>query len=144
MKFQFILIFLFALTVSCGKSPLLLKKNHETSIISGLESQRLFKSTNQSLQISWLSPLSSSEEAHALIILKKNNIVSDLPNNTKIFLWMPEMGHGSSPIQVSRLGSGLYDLSQIYFIMPGLWQLKIQLFDGLIFKEEIIYEFDIP
>lgn len=133
--------FLFLIVTACGKSPLQLKKDNETSIISGLESHKIFRSTSQSLSLNWLSPINSTEEGHALLIVKKNNLVSDLPSDIKIFLWMPNMGHGSSPILVKKLGTGLYDLSQIYFIMDGFWQIRIQLKNGTTVLEEQTFEY---
>ncbi len=47
-------------------------------------------------------------------------------------LWMPSMGHGSSPVKVNQLiGSdskpvvGVYNASEVYFMMPGLWEIYI-------------------
>lgn len=136
MSFSFLLLLL-----SCGKSPLLLKKNNETSIINGLESNKSFKTTNHSLILNWLSPINITDEGHALLIVKKNNVASDLPGEFKIFLWMPTMGHGSSPIAIKKLGTGLYDLSRVYFTMDGLWQLRIQLKSGTTVLEEQTYEY---
>ncbi|RPJ66214.1 MAG: hypothetical protein EHM20_17555 [Alphaproteobacteria bacterium] len=138
-----IIIFLsaFFLILSCGKSPLLLKKNNDTSVISGLEVHKIFKTTNQSLTLNWLSPVNSIDEGHALLIVKQQNIATDFTKDFSVILWMPTMGHGSSPIQIKKLGTGIYDLSQIYFIMDGLWHLRIQLKDGSNIIEEQIFEY---
>lgn len=128
---------------ACGKSPLQMKKVTEGSGISGMESGKIFKTTQHSIALNWLSPINSSEEAHALLIVKKNNIAADLPEPVKIFLWMPTMGHGSSPITVKKIGTGLYDLSQIYFIMDGFWQLRVQLRNGNETLEEQLFEMTI-
>ncbi len=142
MKTMISVIFL-CLLFSCGKSPLQLKKSNETSGIAGLESKKVFSSTNQSLFLNWLSPINSAEEGHALLIVKKNQFASDLPSDFKIFLWMPDMGHGSSPISVKKIGTGLYEFSQIYFIMDGFWQLKIQLKNGSTLLDEQIFEYNL-
>jgi hypothetical protein len=49
-------------------------------------------------------------------------------------LWMPSMGHGSAPTkiqpQVNEKGEvllGEYLVSNIYFIMPGEWELRVTL-----------------
>lgn len=46
------------------------------------------------------------------------------------FLWMPSMGHGSSPIEVTSVSTGIYQLKEIYFTMPGDWTLNLQLKNG--------------
>ena len=53
------------------------------------------------------------------------------------------MGHGSSPISVKKIGTGLYEFSQIYFIMDGFWQLKIQLKNGSTLLDEQIFEYNL-
>ncbi|MBS1960658.1 MAG: FixH family protein [Bdellovibrionales bacterium] len=49
-------------------------------------------------------------------------------------LWMPAMGHGSSPVtteaRVDASGAkipGLYDASKVFFVMPGKWEIWVQL-----------------
>lgn len=141
MKMIFLMTALFLL--GCGKSPLQMKKTTEASGISGMESGKVLKTTAQTLSLNWLSPINSSDEAHALLIVKKNGAAADLPESFRIFLWMPTMGHGSSPVTIKKLGTGLYDLSQIYFIMDGFWQLRIQLKNGNDVLEEQIFEMTI-
>ncbi len=139
-----LLVFIFSALISCGKSPLQMKKTGlETSGNTGLESTKTLKTTQHSLSLTWLSPVNSTDEAHALLIAKKNGSASDLPEQIKIFLWMPTMGHGSSPITVKKIGTGLYDLSQIYFIMDGFWQLRIQLKNNNETLDEEIFEINI-
>ncbi len=51
--------------------------------------------------------------------------------SVSIDLWMPDHGHGSSPVQVRRLNSDHFLLSDAWFVMPGLWQIRINVsFDG--------------
>jgi hypothetical protein len=42
-------------------------------------------------------------------------------------LWMPEMGHGSSPVQVVEQAPGVYAVQNVFFVMSGDWQVFIQL-----------------
>ncbi|MEO5971119.1 MAG: hypothetical protein ABIQ95_14415, partial [Bdellovibrionia bacterium] len=49
-------------------------------------------------------------------------------------LWMPSMGHGSSPVSLSpSLDSngviipGVYEVTQVYFVMRGKWEIQVQL-----------------
>lgn len=47
-----------------------------------------------------------------------------LMENVNIYLWMPEMGHGSTPPKVEFLGSEHYLVSEAYFLMPGQWEVR--------------------
>lgn len=56
----------------------------------------------------------------------------------KVVLWMPSMGHGSSPVEVTRLSVGLYRVARVYFSMPGTWQIRFQLLQqGTMVEEQI-------
>lgn len=52
-------------------------------------------------------------------------------------LWMPSMGHGSSPTQVvpmmdsdARPLAGMYLVTNVFFIMPGDWEVRVTLTDS--------------
>lgn len=52
-------------------------------------------------------------------------------------LWMPSMGHGSSPVTTAAAKDtgganipGVYEASKIYFVMPGKWEIWVQLKDA--------------
>lgn len=62
---------------------------------------------------------------------------ADPEGTVAVKLWMPAMGHGSSPVtvtpQVDAAGSripGVFTASQIYFSMPGAWEIRVQLKNG--------------
>ena len=45
--------------------------------------------------------------------------------------WMPAMGHGASVTPtVTARGSGEYDLSNVYLVMAGQWQLQTTITGG--------------
>jgi len=140
-NFMIFLSFLFI--CSCGKSPLQMQKSNAVTGTTGLEAAKILKTSQHSLSLNWLSRVNSTEEAHALLIVKKNGVASDLPDQIKVFLWMPTMGHGSSPITIKKIATGLYDLSQVYFIMDGFWQLRIQVKNGIDIIDEEIFEINL-
>ncbi len=52
-------------------------------------------------------------------------------------LWMPSMGHGSSPVKISAFKdqngatvTGVYNVSDVYFMMPGAWEIWVALKQG--------------
>lgn len=51
-------------------------------------------------------------------------------------LWMPSMGHGSSPVEVSPFIDsnglavpGVYTVTHVFFVMRGGWEIQVQLKD---------------
>lgn len=53
----------------------------------------------------------------------------------EVELWMPQMGHHSAPTVVEQTGTGLYRVSNMYFIMTGLWQIRVKVRGPLWFEE---------
>lgn len=52
----------------------------------------------------------------------------------EVLLWMPSMGHGSAPTQTQRVVDnqgqaviGTYQIRNMYFIMPGDWDIRVKL-----------------
>jgi hypothetical protein len=43
---------------------------------------------------------------------------------------MPDMGHGSSPVEMKPLNSTDYIFSELAFIMPGLWVLHVEILEN--------------
>jgi hypothetical protein len=46
--------------------------------------------------------------------------------NFSIDLIMPSMGHGTSPVQVVADSETQFTIKQVYFIMHGLWEVRIK------------------
>ncbi len=54
--------------------------------------------------------------------------------NVAVKLWMPDMGHGSSPVKVAQAVDasgaaipGVFNASDVYFVMGGHWEIWVQL-----------------
>ena len=69
----------------------------------------------------------------------------DPPHTVFMKTWMPSMGHGSSPVTTvhSKDASGapvpgVFEFSKVYFIMPGEWEMHVQLKNGSSVHEEAI------
>lgn len=65
-------------------------------------------------------------------------IPQDLSGTAALVLWMPSMGHGSSPTTVTRIDAGTYRATRVYFVMPGAWDLHFQNKDGAKVIDEAI------
>lgn len=54
-------------------------------------------------------------------------------------LWMPSMGHGSAPTRISARDERCFLISDIDFLMPGDWQVKVETTTG----ERFVFSFDV-
>ena len=54
-------------------------------------------------------------------------------------LWMPSMGHGSTPSVVSIVDIGTYLVEDVFFVMLGEWDLHFQIkVDGEVTDEVVV------
>lgn len=74
--------------------------------------------------IGHMSSFTTAGEAQfvAHIQAPQNQQVSDV----KIELWMPDMGHGSRPVAVRQFGVNKYHVTKAYFMMAGLWEVRVR------------------
>lgn len=68
-------------------------------------------------------------------------LLVDPKKEIKVVLWMPSMGHGSSPVTVENLKTGTYRASNIYFVMPGEWEIKFQIITNPNEIDEVVLPF---
>jgi hypothetical protein len=67
---------------------------------------------------------------------------ADVPDMTwRISIFMPDMGHGSSPVRLEQISSGHYQVSKLYFFMPGRWEIRFQLENR---SSQVIDQFALP
>lgn len=59
----------------------------------------------------------------------KTAVPVDFKQTPDVVLWMPSMGHGSAPTQTTRLDVGTYRASNVFFIMPGDWEIRFSVKD---------------
>lgn len=125
MIIKIIIPFIIILLTSCGKSPFEYELIRNTDkLIQGDNSQEiLYRLDNYYFRF-------IKTKNFVLYDENKIKINSDMEENTfdnyNVYLWMPEHGHGSYPISIRYLGDSLYELSDVYFTMPGYWILVIQ------------------
>ena len=70
-------------------------------------------------------------------------VQTDLALVPQINLWMPEMGHGSSLTHTERLDVGTYRTTDVYFVMPGKWEIRFEMKDAEKTIEDLIVEISI-
>lgn len=56
-------------------------------------------------------------------------------------LWMPSMGHGSAPVQIAKVADGVYRISEVYFVMSGDWDIRVQQKNGKNILDQVVFPF---
>lgn len=51
------------------------------------------------------------------------------PNPISVVLWMPSMGHGSSPVSIETIAPGIYRAKKVFFNMKGDWEVRFNVGD---------------
>lgn len=67
--------------------------------------------------------LKSTEAGQFLVDIMTPN--AELYTNLKVDLWMPDMGHGSSPVTLKQLRHNYYLVTDAWFMMPGNWVVRL-------------------
>ena len=81
-------------------------------------------------ELTWLenSPAVGPESKLQIQWRNEQGEAVEIPSDFRVALFMPDMGHGSSPTKIAKLeGVGLYRVNKIYFTMPGLWEVRVTL-----------------
>ncbi len=129
MRNSKIILFLFIFSLaSCGKSPLLNKVNKNLNEVTGsvLLSEQ-FAKEQLGFSLDWSVVPGLDELSSFDLKLERALKINQTLN---VYIWMPEMGHGSSPIVMNQLNSIDYNFSELAFIMPGLWVLHIEILEN--------------
>lgn len=112
-------------------SPLLNHKE-ETGRTSTVETTKLdechIRTSNPKicLQVEWIQTPQVNTDSPFRFRLTTQDHVSVQPQGVDVDLWMPDMGHGSAPVIVESTDRG-YLVKDVFFIMPGLWQVRFRI-----------------
>ncbi|MES2526691.1 MAG: hypothetical protein V4598_06370 [Bdellovibrionota bacterium] len=141
-------VFLILLTlvfISCGDSHIVNDSPSRLDPLTG-ECELYFKTEDLCLKAAWeLMPTSSDFGSMILTFTDlKNPGVLVAPIHTPfVVLWMTSMGHGSSPVSVENLEPGKFRIKDVFFIMPGPWDIKYQLKDGELVVDEVVQKIEV-
>jgi len=106
-----------------------------------------FHHSNLCLSLTWETlPTDSDEGSFIFKVFRPNSydqspVLTSLPEIPNVVLWMPAMGHGSSPIEVAQLDTGTYRANHVYFVMPGIWEIHFQVRSQETVKDEAVLAF---
>ncbi|QDK45858.1 serine protease spb1 [Bdellovibrio sp. ZAP7] len=94
--------------------------------------------------IQWVSGPQSPDESEFILKFWNestatiNGPYTDPTTALSVILWMPSMGHGSSPVKIDKIETGVYRVHRVFFIMPGDWEVRIFLKDGATTVDHVI------
>ncbi len=107
--------------------------------------QLFFKTQNLCATLSWVTePTRDVAGTFRLYFWNKDQGLAQQPfmidpdaDSVGVKLWMPDMGHGSDLVKVSKakdeagdLLDGIFEATPVYFVMPGKWDIIVQLKDA--------------
>lgn len=103
-----------------------------------------FKSEKLCLEQKWDIMPSKTTVGKMTLTFKDDQGRSISPvKNPFVLLWMPTMGHGSTPVTITLIEDGVYSVTNVKFIMGGPWDIRYQLKDGQTVVEEIVQQISI-
>lgn len=155
MKYLFLISLI--LLISCGDSPFLnddSSKGDDNSysadmnevIELDISSERTGQTSgNQGIQKfeikgHWeVGPNTTGKNKFVFFTYSLNGTRVELGHEIKVFLWMPQMGHGSVPVVLKQISQGIYEVSNISFIMNGEWDIHFQFKKANEIKAEITW-----
>ena len=136
-NFYITLVCLFGILTSCAEPKYIEKNNSSNQNVSGQELQAdcSLQFQNSKLCFTWKWESEPSATVMGSIILKtyrlnyldQTAVETDMISIPELVLWMPSMGHGSSPTASERLDMGTYRIKNVFFIMPGDWEFRFQI-----------------
>jgi hypothetical protein len=84
-----------------------------------------------------IAPTATKETIMSLQFLDDRNEAVEVPAILSVDLFMPQMGHGSGPTALERvldqnddITPGLWKVKNMWFIMKGLWEVRVTLKKG--------------
>lgn len=101
-----------------------------------LECQARFKSSGLCLTWAWEQEPTSNSPGRLIFKTfqwspgEQGALKTDTASVPDVVLWMPSMGHGSSPTHTVRIETGTYQSSKVFFVMPGEWEIRFQVKNG--------------
>lgn len=90
----------------------------------------VFQDSLVAANLNWLTgPALNEENFFELSFTATANGAAVTEFEPHVYLWMPAHGHGSAPIRLTETNAdeGQWRASNVHFIMPGFWELRIQL-----------------
>ena len=140
MKHLIVFVFTLFTLNACQASPLFNHENASNRSINADVSDEScpldFPTSRLCSKIEWIAgPNGSEENSFYLKFWNKESGSADGPyvnpdHAVAVQLWMPSMGHGSSPVTVTEETTGVFLVTRVFFVMPGDWDIRVKLRDA--------------
>lgn len=91
-------------------------------------------------ELDWLTDIKVNQEARVLLTILGEDPAVWAGSVIQAKLWMPEHGHGSAPVKVELNSQGEFELSNLWFIMPGKWSLHLEIYQ----ENRLVDEYVLP
>lgn len=125
-----LLLSIFFLAASCA-NPIYSEPDSPSTQATGLSCSAKFAS-GECVSLAW-KQLPTEEEfgSFELSIFRtgERSEPVDVPA-LHVLLWMPSMGHGSSPVELNHTAPGTYLATNVFFSMRGDWEIRVQRKEG--------------
>ncbi len=158
----FLIMIAFLFQTACGASPILHHENAEEVLASEeFETEENeadagacpidFPKAGFCASLEWKSSLRANQLLSVGLKFWKKTGGSPVgpfatpPKIPFLLLWMKSMNHGSSPVTLTPKTDangaalpGQYESKNVFFVMPGPWEVHVQLKDGSTVVEEAV------
>lgn len=120
-----LLLPLFCFLTACARPNYVSKEDQKKNNVAVPEAcAQSFSNTSLCAKITWSQEPTSSQAGEFILSLEGDTTIFD---ELITILWMPSMGHGSAPVKIKRLNSQEFLIYNVYFIMPGDWEIRMSL-----------------
>lgn len=135
--------------MGCGSSPLF---NHTSAPDPDQQQQQPKPEANQKkfskidtyFTITWPKMASASDESSFQILIEPNSEGVAKPifdeYELEVELWMPDHGHGAPPVEIVKISAFEVIVRDIWFIMPGHWEVRLRLKQGQQVVDQYVLE----
>jgi len=119
----------------------------KTAVVSNCKVK--FSTESLCVSLRWLTSVSTSSAGSLEIKFwpETGNEAGPYVNSLYVLgvaLWMPAMGHGSSPVTLTQKGPGEYVVENMYFTMRGDWDIQLLLKDNRKIIEKQVISVHVP
>jgi hypothetical protein len=123
---------------ACGPSPIFQNRaaadlaseiaiNADKSEVPASACAISFKKLGVCGAIAWtVGPRSHNSSAFTFSALNKNGSAALPAGELEVELWMPAMGHGSAPVNVVEKAPGVFEVTNVQFLMNGEWEIRLR------------------
>lgn len=151
-RYEFYIGFALAFLVACAEPKYI--KEAPSDVISewttddsgaGKDCQIFFERSKHCLDWAWVTVPTEKDMGSLIFKVHRPNqldgspVVVDVGTDVRVILWMPSMAHGSVPTQVEQKDLGSFIVHNVFFIMPGDWEIRFHIYkDNKVVDEAVV------